>query len=195
MKREKMLLHVLCAMLVCSMVVTEGLLVLQGRWREAVPLHLCSISAIAAALLALFSWPFLLDFLWYLGMPGAALALIFPAPASSVCQPLLNISYFMTHALILLIPLCRMALGMRPQKGKTLQMMLLLLGLAGLAAAANSALGTDFLFLSYPPAGTPLETVFRFGYPLYVLTLFAVMLLCCMGMDAAAGRICRKTTK
>jgi len=192
MKEEKMVPGMLCTMLACSVVVTELLLLIQGRWREAIPLHLCSISAVAAGCFACYEKPFLLDFLWYLGMPGAALALLFPAPASSICQPLFNASYFLTHALILLIPICRMAGGMRPRAERTPQMLLVLLGLSGIAALGNKALGTNFFFLSLPPAGTPLEALFHLGYPLYLLTLFALMLLCCAGMDAAAKRIRRK---
>ena len=195
MKNEKLMMNVLCTVLLSSVILTEVLLVVQGRWREAIPLHLCSVSAIAALLFAFSFKQFFLDFLWYLGMPGAALALLFPAPASSIFQPLLNASYYVTHVLILLIPICRISLGMRPQKGKALQMMLLLLGLAVLAAAANKALGTDFLFLASPPAGSPLEAVFRFGDEMYLLTLFVLMLLCCMGMDAAAGSVCLKPAK
>ncbi len=63
---------------------TTALLALQGRMREAVPLHLCSVSALAAAVLVVFTRAAFLDFLWLLGMPGAVLALVFPAPASSV---------------------------------------------------------------------------------------------------------------
>lgn len=195
MKGEKILFRVLLAMLVGSMAVTEGLLLIQGRWQEAIPLHLCSVSAIAAAGLACASKQFLLDFLWYLGMPGALLALLFPAPASSICQPLLNSSYLMTHALILAIPLFKMAYGMRPQPGKTPQMMLSLIVLSGIAAGVNGILKTDFLFLSSPPAGTPLEVIFQFGYPLYIFVLFALMLLCCMGMDTLAKGLLRKAVQ
>ena len=63
MKGEKMLFRVLLVVLLCSMAVTEGLLLIQGRWQEAIPLHLCSVSAIAAACLACASNQFLLDFL------------------------------------------------------------------------------------------------------------------------------------
>lgn len=193
MNKEKRLFYALFGVLICSMIVTEGLLLSEGRWREAVPLHLCSISAIAAALLALGRRQFLLNFLWYLGMPGAALALLFPAPAVSFCQTWMNASYFTTHALILLIPICRMISGMRPETGKIWRMMLVLLGIAGAAAAANSAFKTNFLFLSLPPAGTPLESVFSFGAPVYRLMLFVIMLLCCLMMDWVAGKFCCKT--
>ena len=67
MKRgEKRLLSALLCALLLSMAVTEGLLLIQGRWKEAIPLHLCSLSAIVAAVLTQFESQFLLDFLWCL---------------------------------------------------------------------------------------------------------------------------------
>lgn len=194
-RREKRLFFALLCALLLSMAVTEGLLLIQGRWREAIPLHLCSLSAIGAAVLTQFESQLLLDFLWYLGMPGAALALVFPAPASSVCQGLLNASYITTHAMILVIPCCRMALGMRPRKGKTAWMMSVLLGIAPPVLIVNRLLGTDFLFLSAPPIGTPLEAVFHLGYPLYLAALFVLMLLCCIGMEWLSGCIFRRDFK
>ena len=170
-----------------SLSVTVTLLVLEGRWREAIPLHLCSLSALAALSLAFSPRQFFLDFLWYLGMPGAALALVFPAPAVSGHQALLDASYIVTHALILVIPSLCMARGMRPQRGKSRAMMGTLLVIAAVAGAVNRRLGTDFLFLAAPPAGTPLEAVFDAGYPAYLAFLFAMMLALCLIMDALAG--------
>lgn len=192
MKREKLFCS-LFVVLVCSMLTTEGLLVLQGRWREAIPLHLCSISAIAASMLARFRSLFLLDFLWYLGMPGAALALLFPAPASSLCQPLFNLSYFITHAMILLIPALRIRFGMHPRMGKTRWMMLVLACMAGIADAANRALGTDFLFLASPPPDTPLEAVFVLGKLPYRAALLMLMFLLSLMMETAAGKLWGET--
>ena len=40
-------------MILCSMACTTVMLAVQGRIREAIPLHLCSVSALAAAVLAL----------------------------------------------------------------------------------------------------------------------------------------------
>ena len=55
------------------------------------------------------------------------------------------------------------------------------------AYAVNLLLGTDYLFLMAPPAGTPLEAVFGAGYPAYLAFLFAMMLALCLIMDALAG--------
>ena len=90
-------------MILCSMAGTTLMLALQGRIREAVPLHLCSVSALAAAALAFSPAPFVVDFLWLLGMPGAVLALVFPAPAVSRWQTVFTACYVLTHALIALI--------------------------------------------------------------------------------------------
>lgn len=192
LQKRKKLPAALGGLLCISLGVTLTLLVLEGRWREAIPLHLCSLSALVSIVLAFSPRPAWLDFLWYLGMPGAALALMFPAPAVSRCQMLLNASYIVTHALILVIPSVCMVRGMRPRQGRSAAMMGTLLVIAAAAGAVNRWLGTDFLFLSAPPAGTPLEAVFSAGYPIYLAFLFAMMLLLCRIMDALAGRMKEK---
>ena len=63
----------------------------------------------------------------------------------------------------------------------------MLLVIAAVAGTVNRRLGTDFLFLAAPPAGTPLEAVFEAGYPAYLAFLFAMMLALCLIMDALAG--------
>ena len=105
-------------MILCSMAGTTLMLALQGRIREAVPLHLCSVSALAAAALAFSPAPFVVDFLWLLGMPGAVLALVFPAPAVSRWQTAFTACYVLTHALIVLIGLSALAMGERPRVGR-----------------------------------------------------------------------------
>lgn len=193
-KMEKWLFCALLAVLMLSMASTELLLLLQGRWREALPLHLCSLAAIASAVMAVRPMQRLLDFLWYLGIPGASLALIFPAPASSVFQELFNAAYVITHAMILAIPGCRIAFGMRPGWRRTPYMMLFLLGTSIPIYAVNRMLGTNFLFLASPPPGTPLALLFSFGRPVYLIALFCLMLLCCMGMDALAGYLFKRSS-
>lgn len=162
---------VLRGILGVSLATTETILLAQGRWQEAIPLHLCSLSALAAFVLAGRMVQGLLDFLWYVGMPGALLALIFPAPAVSRWQVLFNLAYVCTHALILLIPCVALASGYRVRKGRGAKIFLVVQGIAAVAFVVNLKLGTDFLFLMAPPLGTPLEWVFAWGYPAYWLAL------------------------
>lgn len=169
-------MRILGLVMTASLAVTEGILLLEGRWQEAIPLHLCSISAIAALALAWGAGKWTLNFLWYLGMPGALLALLFPAPAVSRYQLLLNITYTVTHALILLIPACALASGMRVRRGQNMIMLLAIHLLAAAAYAANLYFGTDFMFLMAPPLGTPLCVPYRLGYGWYLLSLEVLVL-------------------
>lgn len=187
---DKRLLAALGVALACSMTVTVGLIALDGRWQEALPLHLCSISALLALAAAFGARGTALDFLWYLGMPGALLALVFPAPALSRFQALLNASYVTTHALILVIPIVVMMLGTWPRAGRSPVMFMILQGIALVAYGANRMLKTDFLFLMAPPAGTPLVWVFSWGYPAYLMVLEVLMLFTCMAMDALLTHFC-----
>ena len=168
-------------LLAASMAVTEGLLVWQGRWTQAIPLHLCSLSAMAAFAAAMgLGKDGVIEFLWYLGAPGALLALVFPAPAASRCQVLFTASSVLTHALIVLIALALLRVGRRPRPGRAARMMMKLQGIALVSFIVNGALGTNFLFLAAPPAGTPLEIVYAWGAPAYILTLEGMMLLLCL---------------
>lgn len=181
--------------LAASMLVTWIILMLEGRGKEALPLHLCGLSALCAVYLAMHPRTVLLDCLWYLGMPGALLALLFPAPAVSRYQIAMNVSYSVTHLLILLIPGFLTAVGISPRKGRAAQMFFLLNAVALPIAAVNRWLNTDFLFLSAPPAGTPLECIFSFGYPVYLISLQLLMLICCMGMEKLAGLLFSESGK
>ena len=172
-------------LLAVSLLTTEILLAAESRMAEMLPLHLCSVAAIVALHLAYAKRQAALDFLGYLGMPGALLALLFPAPAVSRCQGLLNASYMVTHALIIVIPAWRMCKGMRVREGQEMQMLLLLHGLALAAYTANLLLGTDYLFLVAPPAGTPLCIPYAYGRGWYLLALEA---LAC-AMIALTGRL------
>lgn len=184
-----MCVRLLRYVLAASLVVTEGILIAEGRAKEALPLHLCSVAAIAALDYSFSARQLSLDFLWYLGMPGALLALIFPAPAQSRYQLLLNVSYVTTHLLILGIPLCALIQGKPVRLGQERRMLIALHVLAAAACFANRLLGTDFLFLVAPPAGTPLAIAYAFGYVWYLLTLEALACMWILAMGRLAGRI------
>lgn len=185
----------MASVLTVSMGTTLVLLFVQGRWKDVIPLHLCSLSAVAAMILAMQPRSYLLDFLWYLGMPGAMLALLFPAPASSCTQWLMTTSYVVTHGMILLIPTYMMFLGMRPSVHASGKMMFVLNAAALCAAGVNRLLGTNFLFLSAPVIGTPLETVYAIGTPVYFCALEFMMAALCLLMERLACIIQIKNTK
>lgn len=179
-------------MLMVSLLVTVILLVLEGNIWDALPLHLCSLSALAALGTAFGVRGMALDFLWYLGMPCALLALIFPAPAISRWQGLLNSSYAATHALIVLIPAFLIKRGCWPRRGYAPQVIMLLCAVALPTYWINRALGTDFMFLMAPPAGTPLESMFRLGAFAYYASLCALVLAVCTVMNGLLAALMKK---
>ena len=131
----------------------------------------------------------IVDYLWLLGMPGAILALVFPAPAVSRWQTLFTACYMLTHALIVLIGLSAMAMGECPRAGKAPMALIFLQALALTAFFVNRALGTDFLFLSAPPIGTPLVWIGSAGYGAYIACLQGMMTLLCLAMDGAGRQL------
>jgi len=195
MKGKDRIYHVLGGVLTLSMGTTVAILMMEGRGLEAIPLHLCSVSALLSLALVFLKSRSALDFLWYLGMPGALLALLFPAPAVCRLQPLMNLSYAATHLLILIIPALRMASGMRPRGRRAALMMLCMQGIALAAYGVNRMLGTDFLFLMAPPAGTPLEALFRLGYPAYLIALETLILLTALAMENALALLAASDQK
>ena len=81
------------------------------------------------------------------------------------------------------VPLCLLAAGRRVRRGRALPLFLGMQGLALAASFVNGKLGTDYLFLTAPPAGTPLEAAFALGRPAYLLALEVIL----AGMLAAAA--------
>ena len=111
------------------------------------------------------------------------------APAVSRWQTVFTACYVLTHALIVLIGLSALAMGERPRVGRAPQVLLALQALAVAAFFANRTFGTDFLFLAAPPAGTPLEGIYRLSYGVYIAFLQGMMALLALGMDAAGRRL------
>ena len=173
-------------LLAVSVCVTEALIIAQMGIAHALPLHLCSLSALLALAVSVGADGFALDFLWYLGMPAAAAALVFPAPAMSRYQMLMNLSYAVTHLLIIVIPVLTVLSGRRPGRRRGRMMLLYLAAAAVPVYAVNRMLGTDYMFLSAPPSGTPLELLYEFGIPGYHLCLLGLCALFSMLMQRLA---------
>ena len=178
-------MHGCGVVLAASLCVTETLILMDYGWREALPLHLCGMGALMALAVAFGMDGFALDFLWYLCLPGAAAALIFPAPVLSRYQMLLNASYTATHALIIAIALLAPLAGRMPSRRKGAQMLAALAVIALPVYAVNVLLGTDYLFLIRPPADTPLEWVSGRGYGVYLFCLSAIAVGFSAGMEWA----------
>lgn len=170
------------------MAVQETLLLLDGKLtlQSGLPLHLCSA-------LGMMTLPMLCTgnrFLWhtalYLGMPGAVLALLFPAVAASPWQEWMNLAFFGMHCLLVLAPLLPLSLGWRPEPSGALHALAFILLLGAVDLSVNAALNSNYLFLSLPARGTPLALLSGGGLWAYRAALLG---LCAVALTAEAAAV------
>ncbi len=121
------------------------------------PLHLCSINLFLIAWHALRPSATLDNYLYAICVPAALAALLFPNWTALPPSSLMHIHSFTFHILLATYPLMLLAGGdIRPQVRTLPGVIALLFALAGIAAAANEMLGTNFMFLSYATRSNPL---------------------------------------
>ena len=172
-----------------AMGVQEAALLVSGKlgWHTGLPLHLCSLMGVLSLPMLLTRRPLLMNAALYAGVPGAVLALLFPAVLDT-CWPLATTLAFHTlHAGLVCAPLLPMGMGWRPAARGALHAGIVVLA-AGLAAlAVNPLTGGNYLFLAGPVAGTPLTWLARGSIHLYRLRLTGLAALV-LALEAAAVR-------
>ena len=114
--------------------------------------------------------PALGQFIYAFSMPGAAFALVFPDWADYPLFHFVTFSSFLLHFLLLLYPVTALALGeIRPDLRRLPGSIAAMSALALPVWALNKLLGTNYMFLSWPPPGTPLELFAPLGSVGYLL--------------------------
>lgn len=179
-RRRRLTACLLAAGLVLSMAAQLWLLHLDGLLsvQTGLPLHLCGFSALACVLLCFRFSKRLYHFLLLLGVPGAALALVFPAVTTCSRPFLMRVAFLRLHALIIAVAVF-FAAQKKPLPAEPQETFLLGNGLMLFAAVTNRLTGSNYLFLRAAPAGTPLAMMIVHGYPLYIagLELLCMLLL------------------
>ncbi len=177
------------AVLGCGQAITMGcelyLLHLDDQLslQTALPLHLCSMSAVLCMLLCILYQQTAFDFVLLLGGPGALLALCFPAPLASSRPWLMNLAFMQLHVLIVSTAVFFLA-QQKPLPEDPRRAFLLGNGLMLTAALCNQLTGSNYLFLRAAPAGTPLAFLIRPGYGVYLASL---EILCMVMMQQLSG--------
>ena len=150
---------------------------------DYLPLHLCSINIF---LIALHAWrrPKLLDtFLYFVCLPAACAALLFPTWTPLPPLNFMVIHSFTVHFLLALYPLALTLCGdMDPQPRAFPRCFALLAAMAVPIWFFDRAFDTNFMFLMRAGEGNPLKLFERFGshllgYPVLLAAVFAVMYL------------------
>lgn len=144
--------------------------------QTALPLHLCGMMAVLCIPLCWISFPAGDHLLMLLGLPGALLALLFPAVTPCTHPLLMRMAFLRLHALIAAV-----AVFLRAQKKPLPQdprkAFLLGNGFLILVACINDLLGSNYLFLRAAPSGTPLAFLIRPGYGIYIASLELLCML------------------
>lgn len=149
---------------------------------DYLPLHLCSINIF---LIALYAWKpsrLLDNFLYFICIPAATAALLFPTWTS---LPAANFMFWHStsvHILLAAYPIMLFSGGdIRPSVRYMGKCFLLLLAMAVPIYCVNLLLDTNFMFLMYAPDGNPLAW-FRdhvgyhwIGFPVLLVAVFALM--------------------
>lgn len=145
--------------------------------RGRLPLHLCTLSVYLYFIHMLRPGPVLGQFIYAFSMPGAAFALVFPDWADYPLWHFISLSSFLLHFLLLLYPVTALALGdIKADIRRLPGCAALMLALALPVLALNRLLGTNYMFLSWPPPGTPLDLFAPLGRPGYLLGFVPLVL-------------------
>lgn len=148
------------------------------------PLHLCGISILLIGFDVIKPTKTVRNFLYYIGIPGAALAALFPNWTTLPAFNFFHIHSFTIHALIMLYPLLLVTNGEVKPTIKTMpKAVILLIGLAIPIYFINLACDTNFMFLMSPDTGNPLGLFEKYlgshlwGFPVLLPIVMFVMYL------------------
>lgn len=148
------------------------------------PFHLCGISIVLIGFDTIKPTKAVRNFLYYIGIPGAALALLFPNWTTLPPFNFFHIHSFTVHALIVLYPLLLVTNGEVKPTIKTMpKAIILLIALAIPIYFINLACDTNFMFLMEPETGNPLGLFEKYlgshlwGFPVLLPIVMFVMYL------------------
>ncbi|MDR1570783.1 MAG: TIGR02206 family membrane protein [Oscillospiraceae bacterium] len=156
--------------------------------RNALPFHLCSFTAMLTIPMLWRRDERLFQFCWYLGMPGALLALIFPAVGYSPWPQLARALFLAIHAVLFMAPILLRALGMVPRREGAWYAFLIGNALLIGALIANRLVDTNYMFLSSAPTGTPLVWIEKNGKAAYIASLECAALVLIWLLSRATAR-------
>ncbi len=148
-----------------------ALLAAAGRYGlGTLPLHLCVMAAYLCALHALRGGRLTGQFMYAFCMPGAAAALIFPDWAYYPAWHFMTLCSFLLHVLIVAYVLMQVLGGdVVPELRRVPACLGIMLLIAVPVYAFDRLSGTNYMFLSYPAPGSPLEWFAFLGSPWHIM--------------------------
>ena len=171
---------VLCTIPLVIEVLSDSVLLYNGCFEiQHLPLHLCGLTMFVSFYHALTQHDWAGQVLFCLGLPGALCALLFPD--WNRCPPLHyeTLHGFINHTLLVLYPVLQLAAGrIRPDVRRIWKPVLFLLCTALPLYFLNKVWGTNFMFLNWASAGSPLEPLEDLlGNPGYLIGFAGLLVL------------------
>ena len=149
---------------------------------DYLPLHLCSINIILIAIHAWKPSKLLDNFLYLVCIPGALSALLFPSWASLPLANFMHLHSFTIHMLLAAYPIILTCGGdIKPDVKQLPKCLLLLAAMAVPLYFFNFWADTNFMFLKFAEAGTPLVWFAEhwgnhlLGFPVLIGAAIAIM--------------------
>ena len=146
------------------------------------PFHLCGINILLIAFDLIKQTKIVRNFLYYIGIPGATLALLFPNWTALPCMNFFHIHSFTIHALLVMYPVILVTRGdIKPTIKDMPKCVALLIGMAIPIYFINLIFDTNFMFLMNPETGNPLGLFEKylgshlFGFPILLPIVMFIM--------------------
>ncbi|MBQ4119286.1 MAG: TIGR02206 family membrane protein [Clostridia bacterium] len=146
------------------------------------PFHLCGINVVLISFDIFKITKIVRNFLYYIGIPGAMLALLFPNWTTLPCLNFFAIHSFVIHMLLVLYPLILVTSGdIKPNIKDIPRAILLLVLMAIPIYFLNLLWDTNFMFLMNPETGNPLGLFEKYlgshlwGFPVLLPIVMLVM--------------------
>ena len=146
------------------------------------PFHLCGINILLILFDTIKQTKIVRNFLYYFGIPGASLALLFPNWTSQPIWNFFHLHSFIIHILLVMYPLILVTSGQVEMKIKSaFKSLILLVGFAIPVYGLNMLWGTNFMFLMEPDSGNPLELFEKllgshlWGFPILLPVVIFIM--------------------
>lgn len=151
----------------------------QTQLVKLLPLHLCSMQCVFIPLAIFTKKRALWDYLYATAVLGGLCGVLFPAGVAGV-YPLWHFQTIQTvllHSLLMFVPLALIATGrFEPSLQGFGRALLVFLPVAAIAAVVDICYGENYMFILFPPEGTPLVWLYdAFGHGWYLILTFLVI--------------------
>ena len=174
-KSKDRTLKAIAASLVIIEIVKDIVVIAVGQWSiDYLPLHVCGVNIILAAIWAVKRNPIVADLLYCIGTFGAALALTTPNWMALPVWNFMHLTSVIIHILLVIFPIMIVMQGHRPDIKNWPKCFAVALCYCGVIYVFNKIFDTDFVFLN-GARDTPFVPLVNLIGPLYVIPM--IMLL------------------